>query len=86
MILVFWRPGIGRRTARRKAMRSLLSRMVASISIEHRSVKTTQAYYCQKSLDTVNSEVLQALDDAVPDYRGTKNPLISQTDDCTGYA
>ena len=65
MILVLWCPGVGRRTARHKAMRSLLSRMAASISIGHRSVKTTQAYYCQKSLDTVNSEVLPAMDDFV---------------------
>ncbi|MGB2580934.1 MAG: hypothetical protein WBD03_00495 [Thermoplasmata archaeon] len=67
-------------------MQSLLSRMVASISIGHGSVKTTQAYYCQESLDTVNTEVLRALDDAMPGYPGTKNALISQTDDYTGYA
>ena len=57
-----------------------------AIALGHNSVKTTQAYYCQKSLDTVNSEVLKALDDAVNGNPGAKNPLISRTDDYTGYA
>jgi len=57
----------------------------ASIALGHRSVTTTQAYYCQKSLDTVNSEVLRALDDAMPGTPGTEKALISRTDDYTGY-
>jgi integrase len=59
---------------------------IASIALGHRSIKTTQAYYCQKSLDTVNSEVLRALDDTMPGTPGTEKPLISQTTDYTGYA
>jgi integrase len=58
----------------------------ASIVLGHRSVRTTQAYYCQKSLDTVNSEVLRALDDAMPGYPGTKTPLIEKENDYPGYA
>ncbi|UCE80450.1 MAG: hypothetical protein JSV94_04630 [Methanobacteriota archaeon] len=40
----------------------------------------------QISIDTVNSEVLQTLNDAVLGYPGTKNSVISRTDDYTGYA
>jgi len=58
----------------------------AQIALGHNSVKTTQAYYCQKSLDTVNSNVLRVLDNAVPMAPSTKSPLISQKDDYTGYA
>jgi integrase len=75
-----------RRTYGQMLLDSGASIETASIALGHRSIKTTQAYYCQKSIDTVNSEVLQALDDAVPGYPGTKNPLISRTDDHTGYA
>lgn len=43
----------------------------ASIALGHRSIKTTQAHYCQESLDTVNSQVLRALEDAMPGTPGT---------------
>ena len=56
-----------------------------AIALGHRSIKTTQAYYCQKSLDTVNSEVLRALEDAMPGTPGTRNSLISRTEVITGY-
>lgn len=75
-----------RRTYGQMLLDSGTSIETASIALGHRSIKTTQAYYCQKSLDTVNSEVLRALDDAVHGYPGAKNPLISRTDDFTGYA
>ncbi|UCE45666.1 MAG: hypothetical protein JSU93_01940 [Methanobacteriota archaeon] len=58
----------------------------ASIAFGHRSVKTPQVYCYQKSPDTGNSEVLRASDDAMPGNPGTKTPLISRTDDYTGYA
>jgi integrase len=59
---------------------------VASLALGHKSVKTTQAYYCQKSMDSVNSEVLRALVNEPSIPPGTENQLISQTDDFTGYA
>jgi len=57
----------------------------ASIALGHNSVKTTQAYYCQKSLDTVKSNVLRALENAVPITPSAKSRLISQKDYLTGY-
>ena len=57
----------------------------ASIALGHRSIRTTQAYYCQKSIDTVKSNVLNALEDAVPTIPGAKSPLISRKDDFAGY-
>ena len=51
-----------------------------------RDVKAVHATCRQKSLDTVNSEVLRALDDAMPGTPGTERALISRTDDYTGYA
>ena len=44
-----------------------------------------RAHYCQKSLDTVNSEALRALEDAMPGTPGTRNPLVSRTEVITGY-
>lgn len=58
---------------------------VASLALGHRSVKTTQAYYCQKSMDIVRSEVLRALGNETSTPPGTENRLISPTDDYTGY-
>jgi len=58
----------------------------ASLALGHRSVRTTQAYYCQKSMDTVRSEVLRALGNGPSRPPGTKKGLISPTDDYTGYA
>ena len=57
----------------------------ASIALGHSSVKTTQAYYCQKSSDTVRSNVLRALENAVPTTPSAKSRLISQKDYLTGY-
>lgn len=74
-----------RRTYGQMLLDSGTSLETASIALGHRSVRTTQAYYCQKSLDTVNSEILRALDDAMPGTPGTKNALISPADDYTGY-
>jgi len=59
---------------------------IASLALGHRSVRTTQAYYCQKSMDTVKSEVLRALGNGSSIPPGTENRLISRTDDNTGYA
>jgi hypothetical protein len=59
---------------------------VASLAIGHKSVRTTQAYYCQKSMDVVNSEVLRALGNEPSIPPGAETPLISPTDDYTGYA
>ena len=59
---------------------------VASLALGHRSVRTTQAYYCQKSMDTVRSEVLRAFDSEMSRPPGTKKALIFSTDDYTGYA
>ncbi|MBU0624069.1 MAG: hypothetical protein KJ672_04410 [Candidatus Thermoplasmatota archaeon] len=56
-----------------------------SIALGRRSVKTTQAYYCQKSLDTVQSNVLRALENAVPTIPSAKSQLISQKGYLTGY-
>jgi len=58
---------------------------VASLALGHRSVRTTQAYYCQKSMDIVRSEVLRALGNETSTPPGTENRLISPTDDYTGY-
>jgi integrase len=46
---------------------------IASLALGHRSVRTTQAYYCQKSMDTVRTEVLRALENEVciPRYKKT---------------
>ena len=57
----------------------------ASIVLGRNSVKTTQAYYCQKSIDTVKSDVLRALENAVPTIPSAKSRLISQKDHLTGY-
>ena len=59
---------------------------VASLALGHRSVRTTQAYYCQKSMDIVRSEVLRALVNETSAPPGTENRLISPTDDYAGYA
>ena len=75
-----------RRTYGQMLLDSGTSLETASIALGHGSVRTTQAYYCQKSLDTVNSEVLRALDDVLPGNPGTEEALISQRDDHTGYA
>lgn len=74
-----------RRTYGQMLLDSGTSLETASIAPWHRSVKTTQAYYCQKSLDTVNSEALRALEDAMPGTPGTRNPLVSRTEVITGY-
>ena len=58
---------------------------VASLALGHRSVRTTQAYYCQKSMDIVRSEVLRALVNEMSIPPGTENRLISPTDDYAGY-
>ena len=47
-----------RRTYGQVLVDSSTSIGTATIALGHRSIKTTQAYYCQKSLDTVNSKVL----------------------------
>ena len=57
----------------------------ASIALGHNSVKTTQAYYCQKNIDTVKSNVLRVLENAVPTIPSAKSSLISQKDYLTGY-
>ena len=75
-----------RRTYGQTLLDSGTSLETASIAIGHGSIRTTQAYYCQESLDTVNSEVLRALEDEVSIPLGTENRLISRTDDYTGYA
>jgi hypothetical protein len=56
-----------------------------AIALGHNSVKTTQACYCQKSLDIVKSNVLHALENAVPTIPSAKSRLISQKDHLTGY-
>jgi integrase/recombinase XerD len=58
----------------------------ASLALGHRSVRTTQAYYCQRSMDTVKTEVLRALECEMSIPLGTENRLISRTDKSTGYA
>lgn len=58
---------------------------IDAIALGHDSVKTTQAYYCQKSLDTVKSNVLRALENAVPTIPCAKSRLISQKGHLTGY-
>ncbi|MDH3365193.1 MAG: site-specific integrase [Thermoplasmata archaeon] len=58
----------------------------ASGALGHNSLKTTQKYYCQRSTDAVNREILRIMDGSMPASPGTKNPVISRSDDYTGYA